>query len=104
MSMSDDEDDTDDESDAPPPRNRRGLTLSPILEPEDVVFPYIDYPRSAPPDGRFPRSIKSSHRRDRSSQSATTDWLPLKSFIDLQADDELSRWTCRSFIDLANLS
>ncbi|RDB23812.1 hypothetical protein Hypma_009079 [Hypsizygus marmoreus] len=102
MSMSDDEDDSDLE--AEPPR----ITLSAVLEPEDVVLPppsavRLQGSRSAPISGSFPSlttSRSSSSRKRRTSK----EWFPLKSFIDLQSDEEMSGWSWRSFIEVASVS
>jgi hypothetical protein len=62
------------------PDPRRSITLSAILEPEDLVFP-------AP-----------THHRNPSSNSTLT---PLKSFIDLHTEDDISAWSWRSFVEVS---
>ncbi|KAG6839406.1 hypothetical protein C0991_002850, partial [Blastosporella zonata] len=75
--------------------HHRHTTLCVLNEPEDLVLPppavSLPEPKTAPVGGRFP----SSPRKQR-----TKDWFPLKSFIDFQAgEDDLSRWSWRSFIE-----
>ncbi|KAF8075017.1 hypothetical protein FPV67DRAFT_1475745 [Lyophyllum atratum] len=107
MSMSDDEDDGGDDSDIE--RDSGRVTMSAILEPEDVVFPPPSPPsllgaKSAPIGGRFP-SLSPSQTSSRGRKPPRTkDWFPLKSFIDLQGEDEMSRWSWRSFIEVASVS
>ncbi|KAF8892038.1 hypothetical protein BD779DRAFT_1510550 [Infundibulicybe gibba] len=97
MSMSDDEDE-----DAPPPRIR---TLN--LETEDIVLPSVStytFPAvSAPVSPRHSPS-RARSRRTKSRHQSTHDWFPLKSFIDLHAEDDMSSWAWRSFIEVATLS
>ncbi|GLB41767.1 hypothetical protein LshimejAT787_1003670 [Lyophyllum shimeji] len=106
MSMSDDEDDGGDDSEFEEDSGK--VTLSAILEPEDIVFPPPSPSRatgakSAPIGGRFPSS-PSSTPSCRRKQTRSTDWNPLKSFIDLQGEDDMSRWSWRSFIEVASVS
>lgn len=94
MSMSDDEDD----------ELKGRVTMSAILEPEDIVFPSTvahNGAQTAPVGGRFPSGASLSSKKQRK----TKDWFPLKSFIDLQGgDDEMARWSWRSFIEVARVS
>ncbi|KAF9054407.1 hypothetical protein BJ165DRAFT_1399643 [Panaeolus papilionaceus] len=134
----DDEDDEDSDLDSldielddfPSPSK---FMLDPILEPEDVVLPlqspgYLEATRSAPQPPR--RSLSPSNaglkpqpstvKRQRTVKRASKDWFPLKSFIDLHADDDRSSsvkskesgssgarssasWSWRSFIEVANV-
>ncbi|PPQ69468.1 hypothetical protein CVT24_001484 [Panaeolus cyanescens] len=109
--------------------------LDPILEPEDVVLPlqassYLEAPRSAPLPPRRRLSPPpmtgsltpnpSAVKRQRTVKRGSKDWFPLKSFIDLHADDErasslkskdsgsgatrsTASWSWRSFIEVANV-
>lgn len=104
MSMSDDEDDGADDSEIE--ADSGGVTLGAILEPEDVVFPPPSPPhptgaKSAPVGGRFPSLSSTASGR---KQTRSKDWFPLKSFIDLQGEDDMSRWSWRSFVEVASVS
>jgi len=106
MSMSDDED--DDAGDPEFEEDSVRVTLSAVLEPEDVVFPpppRLMGAKSAPIGGRFlslsPSQSTSSRRH---KQPRTKDWFPLKSFIDLQGEDDMARWSWRSFIEVVSVS
>ncbi|KAG5650814.1 hypothetical protein H0H81_010939 [Sphagnurus paluster] len=107
MSMSDDEDEDGDGSEFefglfPSPTH---APINAVLEPEDVVLPppspHHSGARSAPIGGRFPSSASSAKRKQ---AQRTTEWFPLKSFMDLQGDDDISRWSWRSFIEVASVS
>ncbi|KIM44505.1 hypothetical protein M413DRAFT_53763, partial [Hebeloma cylindrosporum] len=114
MSMSDDEDsdgdadegnhddDSDDESDYDGASDLESfdfnlLTLNPIMEPEDCVLPlplpspsFLEAPRSAPLPPTKPYSRAESFTRaltptsKKGGASTTSEWFPLKSFIDLR--------------------
>lgn len=103
MSMSDDEDDYDD-SITLDFGDEKLVTLSITLEPEDILLSFpkvIPAPNSAPAGGRFSASSSMSRWR---KQPGGKDWFPLKSFIDLQNDDEMSSWNWRSFIEVSSVS
>ncbi|KAG6857433.1 hypothetical protein H0H87_003500 [Tephrocybe sp. NHM501043] len=119
MSMTDDDSDADREDnngddDDHIDDHRRRVALSVLNEPEDLVLPPptipLYDPRSAPVGGRFPSlSLTSRLSSPRKKRTTTKEWFPLKSFIDLQAspdreDDFFSRWSWRSFIEVASVS
>ncbi|TFK29765.1 hypothetical protein FA15DRAFT_663944 [Coprinopsis marcescibilis] len=99
MSMSDDEDDDSDvDSSAPKNDVSEDDLFYAFFEPEDLVLPPSPTSRrksSSPTKPSFRRSL---------SKRSTSDWFPLKSFIDLKNDDESSTWSWRSFIDVASIS
>ncbi|KAG6825121.1 hypothetical protein H0H92_004639 [Tricholoma furcatifolium] len=103
MCMTDD--DSDDDFDDYQDRRRR-VTFNVINEPEDLVLPppifapLPLYAKTAPITGRFP-SLSPTRNLKR-----TTEWFPLKSFIDFQsgADDDTTRWSWRSFIQSPSVS
>ncbi|KAG5647917.1 hypothetical protein DXG03_007841 [Asterophora parasitica] len=119
MSMSDEDDD-----DEPPPLPLPSTTtLNALHEPEDLVLPPPSPPYTSPLAARFSSSL-SPPRKPRKSLSTpnSKDWFPLNSFIDLQPEDDLlsssppglkidfnlnfalSRWSWRSFVEVANVS
>ena len=79
-----------------------------MLEPEGVVLPTSEPPKSAPlPFGSndsFFVTSSPSVRRHKIPSPSTKDWIPLQSLIDLHNDDDLSSWPWRSFIQVANVS
>ncbi|KAF9005964.1 hypothetical protein BDQ17DRAFT_1540593 [Cyathus striatus] len=106
MSMSDDED--EDESDHNSldffdEDDKLGFTL---IEPEDIVLPSVADLMASQHSAHARKSsipsLASRRRRNNTSQSSK-DWHPLKSFIDLRNDDEPSRWSWRSFIEVATV-
>lgn len=91
MSMSDEEDGT--ETDV----EEFDFCDDAYMECEDVVLPASPPRRSSAP------STTASMKRRKQAQRQTKDWFPLQSFIDLHAEDETSRWSWRSFIEIATL-
>ncbi|TFK39977.1 hypothetical protein BDQ12DRAFT_665172 [Crucibulum laeve] len=102
MSMSDDEDEDDSDDDSVDffdSADTQRKTFLPAIEPEDVVLPTITI------SGRLRgTSVSNSHKRRHAPNRTTKDWFPLKSFIDLRNDDDSSRWSWRSFIEVASVS
>jgi hypothetical protein len=93
MNLSDDEDDCD-----------LNCFVLREEEPEDIVLPTIPSDvKSAPVGGRFP-SLTSFRSSGQKPQHPAKDWFPLKSFIDLRNDDDVSAWSWRSWIEVPSVS
>jgi hypothetical protein len=93
MCMSDDEDDFD-----------LDCFLVREEEPEDIVLPIIPSDVNNAPVGRMLSSLASFRSSGLEPQHPTKDWFPLKSFIDLHNDDDVSAWSWRSWIEVASVS
>jgi hypothetical protein len=119
MSMSDDEDDEQEEQEENLDLDHDYgkdlmVTLITTLEDEDIVIPPSPVnPFHAPKTSAFGApfssstpSLTSSPRRSRHrhKRRSTTEWLPLKSFMDLRGDDELSSWSWRSLVQVTSVS
>lgn len=118
MSMSDDE---EEEVDYFVPKSDPEdvyQVFNPSFEPEDIVLPssptiLSSLPRQMPrlsDGGNLPKTgaRKPPQRRTKHKTGKASEWLPLKSFIDLynENDDDSgsSSWNWRSFIEVPNVS
>lgn len=104
----DEESESDDEDDVDP-----RITLSKILEPEDFTFPTIAMSLLTPPASQAeahsaPAAMESFPDVPSPSflniRKGNKEWFPMKSFMDLQGEEELGRWSWRSFIEVAKVS